>query len=316
MNLHHDKKLFSQTIRATAQHLRINPIFVEKDYWITFVLQRLALSPYADITVFKGGTSLSKGLHLIDRFSEDIDLAIIPQEHQTGNSIKNLIRSIEKNLTQELTEKVEKGITSKGSRFRKSLYIYPSDNENNRIILEINSFANPYPYVSLPIQSLVFDFLEKSSNQHFIDDYGLKPFNLFILSKKQTFLEKIVALFRFSLADDAYLALSGRIRHFYDLYYLANDSECREFIETEAFGNEFLLLWEHDRQIFEEPLGWKEKKIELSPLVKNFDSIWNKLKIRYKRELSALAYRPMPDEKLVADTLKEILKRCESVFTY
>lgn len=49
---------------------------VEKDYWVSMMLRCLFSLPYADALVFKGGTSLSKGWNLIERFSEDIDLAI------------------------------------------------------------------------------------------------------------------------------------------------------------------------------------------------------------------------------------------------
>ncbi len=66
MRLHHDIKLFSSTLRSASQHLDIKLEFVEKDYWITLVLNRLAKSKYVDESVFKGGTSLSKGYNLID----------------------------------------------------------------------------------------------------------------------------------------------------------------------------------------------------------------------------------------------------------
>ena len=52
---------------------------VEKDYWVSMVLRSIFSLPYATVFVFKGGTSLSKGWGLIDRFSEDIDLAIDPR---------------------------------------------------------------------------------------------------------------------------------------------------------------------------------------------------------------------------------------------
>ena len=51
---------------------------VEKDYWVSMVLRAIFSLPYAAAFVFKGGTSLSKGWGLIERFSEDIDLAIDP----------------------------------------------------------------------------------------------------------------------------------------------------------------------------------------------------------------------------------------------
>lgn len=47
---------------------------VEKDYWVSMVLRAIFSLPYAAAFVFKGGTSLSKGWGLIERFSEDIDL--------------------------------------------------------------------------------------------------------------------------------------------------------------------------------------------------------------------------------------------------
>lgn len=93
MKLHQDKQLFSDTIRAASQHLNIKQEFVEKDYWITLVLSRLTQSPFASEAVFKGGTSLSKGYQLIERFSEDVDLAIINNQHKSGNEVKTIIRN-------------------------------------------------------------------------------------------------------------------------------------------------------------------------------------------------------------------------------
>lgn len=51
---------------------------VEKDLWVTVVLQMVFSLPVAKHLVFKGGTSLSKVWKVIHRFSEDIDLAIDP----------------------------------------------------------------------------------------------------------------------------------------------------------------------------------------------------------------------------------------------
>lgn len=50
---------------------------VEKDFWVTLMLDYLFhKSEFKDIFTFKGGTSLSKCFHIIDRFSEDIDLIL------------------------------------------------------------------------------------------------------------------------------------------------------------------------------------------------------------------------------------------------
>jgi len=118
MKLHHDTKLYSDTLRAASQHLDIKLEFIEKDYWITLVLSRLAKNKHVDESFFKGGTSLSKGYNLIERFSEDLDIAIINDKGKTSNEIKNIIRTIEKEITLDLRELQMDGVTSKGSRFR------------------------------------------------------------------------------------------------------------------------------------------------------------------------------------------------------
>ncbi len=60
MNLQLDKILFTDTITAASIELSIPVDFVEKDYWITLVLSRLANSKYFSEAVFKGGTSTIK----------------------------------------------------------------------------------------------------------------------------------------------------------------------------------------------------------------------------------------------------------------
>lgn len=59
-----------------------NPIVVEKDFWVCWVLNRVSLLRDQPRIVFKGGTSLSKVFGLIRRFSEDIDLAF--HRHDLG----------------------------------------------------------------------------------------------------------------------------------------------------------------------------------------------------------------------------------------
>lgn len=72
----HNHPQFADLIRIVAEDQGITPALVEKDYWIMqslYGLQRLHLS-----FELKGGTSLSKGYGLINRFSEDIDIRIEP----------------------------------------------------------------------------------------------------------------------------------------------------------------------------------------------------------------------------------------------
>ena len=312
MNLHQDVKLFSNTLRAASQHLDINLEFVEKDYWITWVLSRLANSKYVNESVFKGGTSLSKGYNLIERFSEDVDIAIINNNDKTGNEMKTIIRTIEKEITSDLKELQIEGVTSKGSRFRKSVFEYVTTekgNASNKLIVEINSFANPFPFQRLTIQSMIFDFLMQTGNEKYIEQYSLQSFQVNVLSKEQTLLEKMVSLIRFSFEKNAVESISEKIRHFYDLYYLMKNKECVAFVAADSFKEQFDAILQHDREIFEEPKDWQSKTVSESPLVNDFSDLWQQIKEKYQTELSALAYRPIPNEKDVAECFEDLINR-------
>lgn len=125
MTLHTENELFEAAIKETADSMGIKDYFVEKDYWISLVLKRLSESKYVDTVVFKGGASLSKGHKLINRFSEDVDVAVIITPGTSGNKMKTLIRTVEKEIATDLSEKEIIGVTSKGSRFRKAVYEFP-----------------------------------------------------------------------------------------------------------------------------------------------------------------------------------------------
>ena len=74
-NLNDDeRKIVISQIGARTNNLF--PQIVEKDLWVTSILQLVFSLPFADKLVFKGGTSLSKIWNVVERFSEDIDLAI------------------------------------------------------------------------------------------------------------------------------------------------------------------------------------------------------------------------------------------------
>ncbi|MEK7270220.1 MAG: nucleotidyl transferase AbiEii/AbiGii toxin family protein, partial [Planctomycetota bacterium] len=71
---------FEQAVLRASEHFRrrgLRPAFIEKDYYVTESLRIIAGSVGEKI-IFKGGTSLSKGWNLIQRFSEDIDIFLDP----------------------------------------------------------------------------------------------------------------------------------------------------------------------------------------------------------------------------------------------
>lgn len=66
-------------IAQVSSKLNLPAQAIEKDLWVTIVLEALFSLPMSEHFIFKGGTSLSKGWNLITRFSEDIDISLSPE---------------------------------------------------------------------------------------------------------------------------------------------------------------------------------------------------------------------------------------------
>ena len=99
MRLHLQKEEFNDLAALTAEFVHIPVSAVRRDYYIVMILQQLEMSEYADLCVFKGGTSLSKCYPgTINRFSEDIDLTFIPQEQLGDKQYDRKLKQVEKVL--------------------------------------------------------------------------------------------------------------------------------------------------------------------------------------------------------------------------
>jgi len=316
MKLHEDKRLFTQLLNFAANALNIRPEFIEKDYWLTRALQRMALNKNTEKVVFKGGTSLAKAYRLTNRFSEDIDIAVIDANSFSGNQLKMLIKRIAKDMASDLEEIVIPDVTSKGSRFYKAIYQYQnlvgltsSTVKAGQLLIEINTYANPYPYIKQDISSFLSDYLTAINRQDLIEQYELKSFSINVLDKRRTIIEKLVSLIRFSFEEDIRKSLASKIRHFYDLYYLANDLECANYIQSVDFQRDLSELLIHDQQEFDRPRGWQIKTVKDSPLFKEFPTLWTDLSSTYQSELTPLAFSEIPDEKLVAENFMKIMEK-------
>jgi hypothetical protein len=315
MNLHENKNFFTAVISEISQNIGILDVYIEKDYWLTRVLQRMANNPNVENVVFKGGTALSKAFRLTNRFSEDVDIAVIDADSFTGNQLKMLIKRLAKDMANDLEEEVVKGITSKGSRFYKAIYKYPSivglmtqnTVKQGQLLIEINTYGNPYPYVKQEISSFIGDYLTAINRQDLLEQYELNPFTINVLDKRRTMLEKLVSLLRFSFTEDILTALSGKIRHFYDLYYLLNSKECADYIQTSAFYGDLRELFTQDQTEFDIPKGWREKTISDSPLLRDFPTLWQGLRSTYHSELRPLAFTEIPNEKQIEQTFTNLV---------
>ena len=230
--LHNDRELFEQLILRTSESLGIKAEIIEKDYYVTLFLKELVtISP--DI-IFKGGTSLSKCYHLIDRFSEDIDLNIETETKPSESRRKHLKSSIV-----SVIDKLGFTLTNPEnvrSRMDYNRYIidYPSvlgaSYLKEMLIVETAVYQRAYPTVRKTAGSLIYDFLSANGFDDFIEQYSLEPFELNVQSAERTMIDKLYALADYYLAGTT----AEHSRHIYDIYKLLSVVEINDELKKLA----------------------------------------------------------------------------------
>ena len=315
MKLHENKEQLADAIRITSAELGIPQKFVEKDYWICQILQRLSRMPQAERTVWKGGTSLTKGYGIIQRFSSDVDLAIIG-EGLSNNQQKKLVLHLGKDTTIDLEETEEFGESIKNSRFRKTYHSYPSvidrtdtslDFLGNYVIVEINTYGNPYPFVRQFVKPFITEMMEKRQLEGLIAQLDMAPFELNVLDKRRTMCEKVVSLLRFSFEEDPVAGLTSKVRHFYDLHFLMKDKECHEYLDS-SFPVELRELVAHDKAEFDRPPLWKTSDVLQSPLLTSFSEMWKRIAPVSQSEVGALSFGELPKPEEVSQSMDSLIR--------
>jgi hypothetical protein len=120
-----DGKEFKAAVEQAAGILGLRPQYLEKDYWVTEALRALH-DEFAAHFVFKGGTSLSKGYGLIERFSEDVDILILGDAGDSAKTREKKLADISEfvavRLGLERKEKREPGRGRQANRADLLLY--------------------------------------------------------------------------------------------------------------------------------------------------------------------------------------------------
>ena len=218
MFLHEDKQVFEEVISSASEFLGRSIDIVEKDYYVTMILK--LLSEHYDNVVFKGGTSLSKALHVITRFSEDIDITF--SEHIGGarrKKLKNVVMAdISKTLNMPISnwEKLQSDRDVNAYIFDYKSMVPSNDKLTNGVKLETALGSYAFPTVEKEIDSYVFQYLKGINAESLIEKYNLQPFKMYVQAVERTFIDKI-----FALCDYFMEGKSTRLsRHLYDIYKL------------------------------------------------------------------------------------------------
>lgn len=218
MYLHNDRELFREVIFAASSELKIPIPIVEKDYYVTMILKLLAEN--APHCVFKGGTSLSKCHHAIDRFSEDIDITF--SDHLSYGQRRKLKNTTIAGIGRELQLQI---VDWECARSRRDYNCYTFAYEPlagavpesliQGVKLEVSLGTVAFPTVMLPVDSYIQRFLMRE-NEDIVCEYGLQSFIMTLQSLERTLADKVFALCDYYMAGK----ISRNSRHIYDIYML------------------------------------------------------------------------------------------------
>lgn len=223
--LYRDRKDFDATVDAAAEQLGISATAVEKDYWVTEILRAMA-GRLGDDFIFKGGTSLSKAYHPVERFSEDVDVLVLPADRGRGATDK-LMKQLAATAAAHVKGEARPVGGAETGRHR-SFEISdpttrpPTDLIVTSVLLEMGIRGGNHPYETRLVGSLLGDQLAASGFP--TDDFDdLRPVPVPVLPPLRTLLEKLLHIEGLAtmLADDSEVTIPGRTgRHFYDIYQL------------------------------------------------------------------------------------------------
>ena len=319
MKLHENTALFRDAIRFTAQRMNLLPEYIEKDYWVTYVLHTLFNHEIGADTVFKGGTALSKCYKTIDRFSEDIDLIVLRREGESNNKLTSKIRTISEVVSAVLPEVEIEGLTHKMGMNRKTAHTYKKEFEGSYgqvrdvIVVEATWLGYFEPYTTRKLSSMVGEMMLNNKQEAIAEATGLMPFNVRVLEPIRTLCEKIMSLVRFSYGEDPIDDLKKKIRHTYDLHQLLRQQEFSDFFESVAFAGMLLKVASDDVVSYKSNNEWLAYHPKEALMFKELDAVWKELAPIYNGEFKKLVYGDFPNDVAVVKTLKRIKDRLAGI---
>ena len=238
------KDLFS----VIADEKGLLPSIIEKDYWLMHCLWGIQQQGYR--FELKGGTSLSKGFSIIERFSEDIDIQIHPAD-DTVKVGKNHDKEAHIKSRSDFFDNITNTLQIDGFLFERDYNfddrsgkmrsagikaIYESHFSNDPsikegVILELG-FDQTTPNVEKDITSWAFE-KASSLNLTLIDN---RAKNIPCYCPEYTFVEKLQTIStKFRLQQENKTLPVNFLRHYYDVYKLFENERVLKFIGTPEY---------------------------------------------------------------------------------
>lgn len=304
---------------------------IEKDWWVTAVLHALFSLPYAEHISFKGGTNLAKCWHLINRMSEDIDVAIDREflgfsgtlsKTQISDKLRRASCSfVREKLQYELAGQLEKDGIAKDC-FKVNVNITPVSTTDPEIIeVEYTPVFNANPYIR---SKVIIEVSGRSMSEpvsivglrSYIDNvYTAAPFtepdfDIRAVVPQRTFLEKLFLLHEeFSKPKDA-VRTERMSRHMYDICQILETTVAEQALAEKEL---YLSVVEH-RRTFIGLRGFDystllPRTLDIIPP----DSIIDSWRQDYKRMQETMIYGDSPSFDKMIETMKGLNQRIHTL---
>lgn len=305
-----------------------DPRAIEKDMWVTSLLQIVFGLPYADKFVFKGGSSLSKVWKLIHRFSEDIDLAMDRSLFGlTGDLTKKQLKKLRKESSLFVKEKLASDLDASLREFGIDIYCevipepdgegdgtYPEPRKIHIAYKSVFDSGDGYlrPEVLLEVgarslfeptsEAVVKSMISENSSI----DTSVADNKIICAVPQKTFLEKAFLLHELFTTEIGAKA-NRKSRHLYDLEHLMSHQDILAAVSDDE-------LWEtirHHREVFTSIRGVDytpdvRRRIVLVP-PEEYESEW-------RRDYDAMQKSMIYGDKMSYDSLISHISELQDMF--
>ncbi|MFH1853054.1 MAG: nucleotidyl transferase AbiEii/AbiGii toxin family protein [Candidatus Neomarinimicrobiota bacterium] len=316
--------IFTETSTKTG----LPAIAIEKDWWVVKTLEVIFNTEIADHTVFKGGTSLSKAWGLIERFSEDIDLALDRKflgfdQEMTTSQVKKLRKDSFRFISEKYYPALEQAFHEYGLRDVKleladttandqdpliiivhyTGLIEKSEYIQSRILIEIGSRSLREPFTVMHFRTLV--------GEHFPG----KPFTDNLISiptvnPERTFLEKIFLLHEEFQKPNNKIKVNRLSRHLYDVEKMMDTKYARKALSGKTL---YQHIVEHRRTITPiRGINYENHNSDkINPIPP--ESIWNDWKQDYNKMQRNMIYGDSLSFNELIDRIRQLKEKINNL---
>lgn len=304
MQFLHNHEDFKYFVQEVSRRIGLETFIIEKDYWVTYILKKLAKSEFSDEIVFKGGTCLSKAYNLIERFSEDVDLLMLERENTQSKTQK------EKRLIaiREFVNSLDNLSYTTGNRsqlYAAFKYEFPSLTQaigvvTKEILIEPGYRGGIMPKVE---RKFITSFVENALHNK-LDSYDIEPFEINVLALERIFMEKLFALKEIYEKDNG-KTLATKTRHYYDIYKLLETEEIQALLKNQNEINSIIddinLIGKEHFAL--ESVTWEELKNHIS--IKSDAALTEILQKGYLNDKAL--YKIQPNFKEIIEKINELV---------